>query len=94
MVVVNDSQRTVDRRWAVTWPSAGRFLTAYGQHACHGRRQATDATPQQAVALAPGDTVYGKADLGVIDAGPAPAVAVATRGKAASPQVLAQTPLW
>jgi hypothetical protein len=22
-----------DRRWAVTWPSAGRFLTAYGQHA-------------------------------------------------------------
>jgi len=22
-----------DRRWAVTWPSAGGFLTAYGQHA-------------------------------------------------------------
>jgi len=21
-----------DRRWAVTWPSAGRFLTAYGQN--------------------------------------------------------------
>src|SRR5690348_16635524 len=34
-----------DRRWAVTWPSAGRFLTAYGQHARAADTDAPSARP-------------------------------------------------